>query len=67
MEGVSGCDMIILMLIQLIYLVRNELNLIELKKYPLSRKIRSQKHSKLITILLSNLQNWQSIDYPNKP
>ncbi len=34
------------MLIKLIYLVRNELNVIELKKYSLSRKIRSQKHSK---------------------
>ena len=34
------------MLIKLIYLVRNELNLVELKKCSLSRKIRSQKHSK---------------------
>jgi hypothetical protein len=37
---------ITLMLIKLIYLVRNELILIELKKYSLSRKIRFQKHSK---------------------
>jgi hypothetical protein len=46
MEGRLGCEIDYLNALKLIYLVRNELILVKMKKHSLSRKISFQKHSK---------------------